>query len=159
MVFWILVSISWTRVATMFVVLFFCNFFFLRFTFFLHSKSSFRFKKRQITIMFLVNFLNGKIDHRFFSYKRKKKKREIFWSEKQKEKKIEGGGHWFFCRFFRPGNVFFNIFQLLKKMSQLLCCFKRSGNFLKKKKLKGGRGMVRVGIFIKHSSSQLFNDF
>ena len=94
----------------MFVVLFFCNFF-LRFTFFLHSKSSFCFKKRQITIMFLVNFLNGKIDHRFFSYKRKKKKkREIFWSEKQKEKKIEGGGHWFFCRFFRPG-IFFSIFS------------------------------------------------
>ena len=66
--------------------------------------------------MFLVNFLNGKIDHRFFSYKRKKKKRERFFDPKnKKKKKIEGGGHWFFCRFFRPGNVFFNIFQLLKK--------------------------------------------
>ena len=70
----------------MFVVLFFCNFF-LRFTFFLHSKSSFRFKKRQITIMFLVNFLNGKIDHRFFSYKRKKKKKRDFLIRKTKRKK------------------------------------------------------------------------
>jgi len=95
----------------------------------------------------------------FFLTKGKRKKERFFDPKNKKKKKIEGGGHWFFCRFFRPGNVFFNIFQLLKKMSQLLCCFKRSGNFLKKKKLKGGRGMVRVGIFIKHSSSQLFNDF
>lgn len=132
----------------MFVVLFFCNFFFLRFTFFLHSKSSFRFKKRQITIMFLVNLLNGKIDHRFFSYKRKKKKKERFFDPKnKKKKKIEGGGHWFFCRFFRPGNVFFNIFQLLKKMSQLLCCFKRSGNFLKKKKIEGRARYGQGGDF------------
>ena len=143
----------------MFVVLFFCNFFFLRFTFFLHSKSSFRFKKRQITIMFLVNFLNGKIDHRFFSYKRKKKKRERFFDPKNKKKKKLRAAVIGFFVVFLGQEIFFNIFQLLKKMSQLLCCFKRSGNFLKKKKLKGGRGMVRVGIFIKHSSSQLFNDF
>lgn len=111
----------------------------MRFTFFLHSKSSFRFKKRQITIMFLVNFLNGKIDHRFFSYKRKKKKkREIFWSEKQKEKKNWGRRSLVFLSFFLGQEIFFNIFQLLKKMSQLLCCFKRSGNFLKKKNWREG---------------------
>ena len=90
--------------------------------------------------MFLVNFLNGKIDHRFFSYKRKKekKKREIFWSEKQKEKKNWGRRSLVFLSFFLGQEIFFNIFQLLKKMLQLLCCFKRSGNFLKKKKWREG---------------------
>lgn len=55
-----------------------------------------------------------------------------------------------FCRFL--GQYFFlNIFQLLKKLSQLLCCFKdflrESGKknlFNQKKNLKGGRGMVRA---------------
>lgn len=65
--------------------------------------------------MFLVNFLNGKIDHRFFSYKRKKKKKRDFLIRKTKRKKIGGGGHWFFCRFFLGQEIFFNIFQLLKK--------------------------------------------
>lgn len=111
--------------------------------------------------MFLVNFLNGKIDHRFFFLqKEKEKKKERFFDPKnKKKKKIKGGGHWFFCRFFLGQEIFFLYFPTFEKMSQLLCCFKRSGNFLKKKKMKGGRGMVRVGIFIKHSSSQLFNDF
>ena len=49
-----------------FFVIFFC------FTFFLHSKSSFRFKKRQITIMFLVNFFELNRPWIFFLTKGKK---------------------------------------------------------------------------------------
>jgi len=46
----------------------------------------------------------------FFLTKGKRKKERFFDPKNKKKKKIEGGGHWFFCRFFRPGN-FFSIFS------------------------------------------------
>jgi len=52
----------------------------------------------------------------FFLTKGKRKKGERFFDPKnKKKKKLRAAVIGFFCRFFRPGNVFFNIFQLLKK--------------------------------------------
>ena len=57
---------------------------------------------------------------------RKKKKKRDFLIRKTRTKRKK---NWrrrslVFCRFFRPVFFFLNIFQLLKKLSQLLCCFK-----------------------------------
>jgi hypothetical protein len=51
----------------------------------------------------------------FFLTKGKRKKRERFFDPKnKKKKKIEGGGHWFFCRFLGQ-EIFFQYFPTLKK--------------------------------------------
>ena len=50
----------------------------------------------------------------FFLTKGKRKKERFFDPKNKKKKKIEGGGHWLFCRFFRPGN-FFQYFPTFKK--------------------------------------------
>ena len=82
----------------------------------------------------------------FFLTKGKRKKERFFDPKNKKKKKLRAAVIGFFVVFLGQ-EIFFNIFQLLKKMSQLLCCFKRSGNFLKKKKIEGRARYGQGGDF------------
>jgi len=121
--------------------------------------------------MFLVNFFELNRPWIFFlqkekKFERKKKRDFLIRKTRTKRKKKLTAAVIGFLSFFRPVFFFLNIFQLLKKLSQLLCCFKdflrESGkkiNLIKKKFEGRARYGQGLGDFIKHSSSQLFNDF